>query len=141
MTYRSILSRFALAAAAGLMLVAPAAAQDRDERVELAFAELIEDRVAGEPQTCINTGVRSNRLRVVENVGLVYERGDTLWVARARNARNLGPWDVPVIERYGSQLCRTDVIRTIDRASGIFTGVLFLDDFVPYRPAEDADDA
>lgn len=123
------------AATAVLACAAPAMAQDRSERAEEAFADLIEDRVvAGEAQTCINTFSR-NRLRVVENVGLAYRRGDTLWVARARNPERLGPWDVPVIERYGSQLCRQDVTRTIDRSSGI-SGIIFLEDWVPYREVE-----
>lgn len=127
------------AAAAAMALAVPAAAQDREDRSEQAFAELVEGRVAGEPQQCINT-FNTNRLRVEENVGLVYERGDTLWVARARNPQNLSSWDVPIIERYSaSRLCRTDVTRTIDRTSGMFSGVLFLDEFVPYVRPQDAD--
>ncbi|WP_340588485.1 hypothetical protein [Erythrobacter alti] len=128
-----------LAASAATIVLAmssPALAQDRAERAENAFAELVEGRVAGEPTTCISTFI-SHRLRVVENVGLAYERGDTLWVARARNPQNLTNWDIPIIERYGSQLCRHDVTRTIDRSTGIFSGVLFLDDWVPYTEAED----
>ncbi len=118
---------------------APLSAQDREERAEQAFQELIEGRTAGEPTNCINT-FQPNRLRVEEHVGLVYERGDTIWVARARNPENLSHWDVPVIERYGSRLCTNDVMRTIDRTSGMFSGVLMLDDFVPYtRNADSAD--
>lgn len=132
----------AAAAATALTIAVPAAAQDREAereaQYEVAFEELIEGRVAGEPTSCINT-FRSNRLRVVENVGLAYERGDTLWVARASNPRNLGPWDVPIIERTGSQLCRHDVNRTIDRSSGMFSGILFLSDWVPYTEAAEAE--
>ncbi|QZH75945.1 MAG: hypothetical protein JY451_05035 [Erythrobacter sp.] len=121
----------AAAATAALALAVPASAQDRAERAEAAFAELVDGRVAGEPQSCINT-FNSNRLRVVERVGLAYRDGDTLWVARASNPEDLGAWDVPIIERHGSRLCRHDVMRTIDRGSGFFTGNLFLGDFVPY---------
>lgn len=125
-----------IAAATALALAVPAGAQDRDERAEAAFTELVEDRVAGEPRSCINT-FNSNRLRVVEYVGLAYRDGDTLWVARASNPEDLGPWDVPIIERYGSQLCRHDLIRTIDRNSGFYTGNLFLGDFVPYTEVDE----
>lgn len=129
----------AAATSAALAISAPAMAQDRAERAEEAFAELVEGReVAGEATQCISV-FNSNRLRVVERVGLSYRRGDTLWVARASNPEDLGVWDVPVIERYGSQLCRHDVNRTIDRSSGIFSGVLTLEDWVPYREIEDAD--
>jgi len=126
------------AATAALALSAPSIAQDRSERAEEAFAELVEGREAGEPDSCISTFVR-NRLRVVEYVGLVYERGDTIWVARARNPDRLGVWDVPIIERYGSQLCRYDVTRTIDRSTGMFSGVLSLEDWVPYTEVDEAD--
>jgi len=125
------------AATAALALSAPLAAQDREysERAEEAFAELIEGREAGEPQSCISTFV-PHRLRVVEYVGLAYERGDTLWVARARNPDRLSVWDVPIIERRGSQLCRHDVNRTIDRSTGMFSGILSLEDWVPYTLVE-----
>lgn len=124
-------------AVAALAMAAPASAQDREERAERAFAELVEGRVAGEARSCIST-FQSNRLRVEEHVGLVYERGDTIWVARARNPERLDNWDVPIIERYSSQLCRSDVTRTIDRGSGMFSGVLFLEDWVPYTRSEAA---
>ncbi|AKQ40924.1 hypothetical protein CP97_00970 [Aurantiacibacter atlanticus] len=124
------------AAAAALALTAPASAHDRQERSDEAFAELVEGRVAGEPQSCIRA-FRSNRLRVIENVGIAYERGDTLWVARTDNPRDLGPWDIPIIRRHGSQLCRHDVRETVDRSSGMFSGILFLNEFVPYRRAEE----
>lgn len=136
------LPMIATAAVSALALAAPALAQDRAEqraeRVETAFAELVEGRVAGEPQPCITT-FNSNRLRVVEHVGLAYQQGGTLWVARARNPQNLDHWDVPIIERHGSRLCTNDVMRTIDRSSGMFSGVLFLDDFVPYTRVEEDD--
>ena len=131
----------AAAATAALTVTAPAAAQDRDAereaQYEEAFEELVEGRTAGEPTPCITT-FNSNRLRVVEHVGLAYERGDTLWVARTSNPRNFGPWDIPIIERTGSQICRHDVNRTIDRSSGMFSGVVFLSDWVPYTETAEA---
>ena len=126
------------AAGAAMVLTAPAMAQSREERAEQAFQELVEGRTAGKPQPCISAFM-SNRLRVEEGVGLVYEQGDTLWVARAQRPEALDQWDVPVIERHGSQLCSNDVTRTIDRTSGIFSGALFLDDFVPYTLNEPKD--
>lgn len=114
----------------------PLAAETRAERGEARLAEMIEGRVAGEARSCISA-MNSNRIQVIDNVGIVYEGGDTVWVARVTDPRQLDSFDVPVIERNGSQLCRTDIIRTVDRSSGMFTGVVFLDDFVPYtRPAE-----
>ena len=110
---------------------APLAAETRAERGEARLAEMIEGRTAGEPRSCI-TAFNSNRLRVIEHVGIVYEGGATVWVARATDPRDLGSFDVPIIERHGSQLCRSDIIRTVDRSTGMHSGSVFLDDFVPY---------
>jgi len=124
------------AAAATIALgTAPVSAETRAEPAEARLAEDLEGRTAGEPQNCINP-FNDNRLRVVEYVGLVYERGDTIWVARAKHPNQLRSDDIPIIERHGSQLCTMDVIRTVDR-SGHFTGSLFLEDFVPYTRTEE----
>jgi len=123
-------------AAAVAATSAPLAAETRAERGEARLAEMIEGRTAGESRSCISA-MNSNRIQVIENVGVVYEGGDTVWVARVSDPRQLDSFDVPIIERTGSQLCRTDVVRTVDRSSGMFTGVVFLGEFVPYtRDAE-----
>jgi len=113
----------------------PAAAETRAERGEARLADMIEGRVAGEPRSCI-TAFDSNRLQVIEHVGVVYEGGATVWVARASDPRDLGSFDVPIFERQGSQLCRSDIIRTVDRSTGMYTGSVFLDNFVPYTRAD-----
>ena len=119
-------------AGAALALTGTAASADSlTERGEAKLARMLEGRVAGEPANCI-AAFDSNRIEVIEHVGLVYDNGGTIWVARARDPRMLGSWDVPIIERFSSQLCTTDVIRTVDRSDGHFTGALFLHDFVPY---------
>lgn len=69
---------------------------------------------------------------MIENVGIVYDAGETVYLARAVDPRMLDHWDVPIIDRFGSRLCTTDVMRTVDRSSGHFTGAVFLNDFVPY---------
>ncbi len=92
---------------------------------------MLEGRTAGEPVQCISAH-NSNRIRVIDHVGIVYDAGDTIYVARATDPQQLDYWDVPVIERFGSQLCTNDIMRTVDRTSGHITGPLFLDDFVPY---------
>jgi hypothetical protein len=121
-----------LAAAAVVATGASAVqAQSRQERGEARLAEMLEGYQAGEPVSCINA-VRSNRLKVIPYVGLVYEDGDTIYVARASNPNMLDPDDVPVIERYSSQLCKTDVLRTFNRNAPSIRGNLFLGDFVPY---------
>ncbi len=121
----------ALGAAAFAFGAAPSSAATAEEKGAARFAELTQGRTAGEPRSCISA-MRSNDLKVVEYLGIVYEQGDTVWIARAADPRSLGHSDVPIFERFGSQLCRQDVIRTIDRSSHFTTGVVFLDEFVPY---------
>ena len=124
-----------LAGAALLLSGATAAsAKTLAEKGEAQLARLLEGRTAGEPVSCINA-MDSNRIRVIEHVGIVYEQGRTIYVARATHPRSLGPWDVPVINRFGSQLCKTDIVRTIDRSGGFVNGMVFLNDFVPYTKA------
>lgn len=108
-----------------------ASAETRAEKNEARLAKMLEGRTAGEPVKCIST-FGSHGLRVMDHIGLVYDSGDTIYVARARHPDRLDSWDVPVIERFGSQLCSNDIMRTVDRSSGHITGALFLDDFVPY---------
>ena len=86
---------------------------------------------SGETRNCISA-IRSNKIHVIPYVGVVYDAGDTIYVARASHPENLRDSDVPVFERFSSQLCTNDVMRTFDRHSPSFSGVLFLEDFVPY---------
>lgn len=126
-----------LFAGAALALTAsgPAFAETRAEKSEARLAKLLEGRTAGEPVSCINTLRSSTDLQVMDYIGVVYDAGDTVYVARATDPRSLGWDDVVVIERFGSQLCKQDVVRTIDRTNGFTTGVVFLQDFVPYTRA------
>ena len=111
-----------------------------ESRGEQRLARMLEGHVqSGEPKQCITT-YRSNGVQVIENVGLVYDAGKTIWVARSTRPENLDWNDVPVIDRFSSsQLCTNDMMRTVDRTSGFMTGVLFLEDFVPYTRVEDAE--
>ncbi|WP_066560032.1 hypothetical protein [Croceicoccus bisphenolivorans] len=102
------------------------------ERGEARLAEMLAGRTAGEPQSCI-AAFADNRLTVIDETAVVYDAGNTIYVARPDNPRSLDTQDVLVIERTGGQLCKQDFVRTVDRTLGFTTGVVFLGDFVPYR--------
>lgn len=102
------------------------------ERGEARLAEMLAGRTAGEAQSCISA-FADNRLTVIDETAVVYDAGDTIYVARPDNPRSLDTQDVLVIERTGGQLCKQDFVRTVDRTLGFTTGVVFLGDFVPYR--------
>lgn len=129
-TLATILAGAALAVAGST----PALAETRADKGEARLAKMLEGHVAGEPVSCISAP-RSSKLNVIEHVGVVYDAGNTVYVARPSDPKSLGTMDVLVIDRFGSQLCKQDVTRTIDRYHGHTTGVVFLSDFVPYTKA------
>lgn len=126
-------------AAVGLAISAPAAPafakQTVAERGEAKLAKMLEGRVAGEPVKCISAFNGSN-IEVIDETALVYRTGSTVYVARPTDPRMLGRNDILVTERFGSQLCSNDTMRTVDQSGGFFTGVVFLSDFVPYTKAD-----
>lgn len=102
---------------------------------EARLAHMLEGRTAGEPVSCINT-VRSNKMEVIDGVAVVYDAGKTIYVARPTDPRMLGRNDALVLDRFSPvRLCVQEPMKTIDRADGFTTGVVFLKDFVPYTKA------
>ena len=133
-----MLKRLTLSAAALSLLSAPALqAEDTDEmtRGETELQEMLEGRIAGEPERCIRT-TRSRSLTKIDDTALVYKNGDTIWVNRTRNPDAIDGSDYFVIRKFSSNsLCRSDQITTYSRAGNFYSGFLVLDDFVPYRLA------
>lgn len=133
----------AMAAAALALFAAPVAqAQDADDarpemsKGEAELAEMLEGRVAGEPENCIRT-FPSRNLTIIDETALVYRDGDTLWVNTTSDPRSIDDDDILVVDRFSTtNLCRTDQVTLRDRAGGFFSGVLILEDFVPYRKVE-----
>lgn len=138
----------ALAVCAGLALALsqPAIADEQaDEpaeemtKGEKRLAKLLEGRVAGKPQTCIRT-LPNQQLQVIDKTAYVYGRGRTIYVQRTQHPDSIDEDDVVVSRRFtATELCKLDIITTIDRFAGFFTGAVFFEDFVPYTRAEKAD--
>jgi hypothetical protein len=124
-------TKWFIAAAVLALAGATANAAGKVEENEAKLAKMLEGRKAGEPLTCIS-GFKGNKLEIIEGVAMVYKFGDVIYVARPTDPKALGRDDVLVIDRFGGQLCNTDVVRTVDRTGGYFTGVVFLSKFVPY---------
>jgi len=129
------------AAAIGLATAPALADEKKDEEMskgEMKLAKMLDGREAGEPTSCITT-FGSQSLQVIDKTAIVYKSGDTVWVNRTRHPQSLDDDDYLVIRKYGSgsRLCKLDNVTTYDRGSNFFSGVVFLDDFVPYRKAAD----
>ncbi len=136
-----MLKRLVLTAAAIGALAAPVASQAEDPVAptsgEAKLAKMLEGRVAGEPERCIRT-FGSKSLTQIDDTALVYKDGDTVWVNYTRSPESIDDGDYLVIKKFdATSLCRTDQITTYSRTGNFFSGVIFLDDFVPYRKAEE----
>jgi len=123
-----VLSFFALAGVA--LTTGPAIARERPSG-DAKLAKLLEGRVAGEPRSCINTRIHSSS-QVIDGTALVYGSGRTIWVNVPSNADDLDDSDILLTRQFGSELCRQDIVTTLDRMGGFYTGNVFLSQFVPY---------
>lgn len=130
-----MMKSIAIATASFAMLAAPAlhARETPVSKGEAKLAKLIEGRIAGEPKSCI-TMIGSRPMTKIDDTALVYRAGNTVWVNRTRTPEAIDDNDYLVIRKFGtSQLCKSDNVTTYDRSGNFFSGVIFLDDFVPYR--------
>jgi hypothetical protein len=123
--------------AASMMLAAPTAAQDEPTKGQEELAELLEGRVAGEPQSCVRT-FPNTPFNIIDKTAIVVERGTTIYVNIPRDPDSLDDDDALKIRKFGNatRLCRTDIITTFDTLGGFYTGNVFLGDFVPYTKVE-----
>lgn len=120
----------ALAALAALATAGPSLARERLSG-DQQLAKLLEGRVAGTPKSCINTFAHRDS-RVIDGTAVVYGRGRTIWVNRTANPEDLDNWDAMLVRQFGTQLCRQDIVTTFDTTTGMYTGNVFLTEFVPY---------
>ena len=145
----------ALATAASLSLPAQAATARGDLEADAAaaapeeeaaaptkgeqrLAKLLEGRVAGEPVRCIR-GFRNLPMQTIDRTAYVYGSGNTIWVQRTRNPEQIDDSDyLQVNRRDSSQICRDDQTVQVEAYSGIFSGAVFFEDFVPYTRVKPA---
>lgn len=126
------LKTLGLPVAALAMLAAPAMAEDKAANGDAELAKLLEGRVAGEPQNCVPNSMRKSS-RIIDGTAIVYGSGSTIWVNYTQDPESLDKWDTMVSRQFGSSLCRQDMVNTIDRSTGMYTGNIFLTDFIPYH--------
>ena len=115
-----------------LALVAGSAqAKPADHEAELAQA--VAGRVAGQPVDCIDIHrVRSSH--IIPGTAIIYDSGGVVYVNRPRaGADSMDQWDIMVNRLYSSELCSVDTVQLIDQGSRMYSGTVFLGQFVPYR--------
>jgi hypothetical protein len=120
-------------AAAILGTAAPALArQSLQERGQADLDRQLAGLVRGKPVNCISLS-QIDGSNIADGTAIVYRGlGGTLWVNRPRGAEMLREDDVLVQFVYGSQLCKLDQIKLLDRSSRMERGFIGLGEFVPY---------
>lgn len=123
----------AIALAATALVAGNATVQAKPKLTpEQQLEKLLEGRVAGKPTTCIAMS-DTRDMEIIDGVALVYRSGSTLYVNRPKNPEDIDSDDILVIRPSGSQLCRLDIVQTVDRVGQFTTGFINLNEFVPYR--------
>lgn len=131
----------AASAAAAFSLAAVPASAEEMSKGEKKLAKLLEGREAGEPTRCISD-FKNRRLQVIDDTALVYGSGKTIYVQRTKNPKHIDRDEILVVRKFGStRLCRLDIVNTVDRFSGIYSGSIFFEDFVPYTRVEEGESA
>lgn len=147
-TFRPVIA--GLAAALAVAMAVPGLAQDQGQpegetkaaqapmsKGEQRLAKLLEGRVAGKPVRCIRT-VPNMPMETIGKTAYVFGRGKTIYVQRTRNPEDIDERYALVSRRFSaSELCRLDVMSTVDPVLGFFTGAVFFEDFVPYTLVKD----
>ena len=121
---------------AGSLALIAGSAQAKPADHEAELARTISGRVAGRPVDCIDLHqVRGSH--IIPGVAIVYDAGSTIYVNRPRaGAETMNQWDVMVNRLFSNQLCSVDTVQLMDQGSHMYSGTVFLGEFVPYRRAE-----
>ena len=121
---------------AGSLALIAGSAQAKPDDHEAELARAIAGRVAGQPVDCIDLHqVRGSH--IIPHTAIVYDMGGTIYVNRPRaGAESMSQWDIMVNRMFSSELCSIDTVQLLDQGSHMFSGTVFLGEFVPYRRPE-----
>ena len=128
---RSLIKILALSTATFIVSGSALAASKDDPAAELA--KLLQGRVAGPPVTCISLSQAQGQ-RVIDHTAIVFDLGPTIYVNYPRGgASPLSSDDILVTKTFGTQLCKMDIVRMVDRTGGFPKGFVSLGSFIPYK--------
>ena len=120
----------------GSLALVAGSAQAKPADHEAELARTLAGRVAGQPVDCIDMHrVRSSH--IIPGTAIVYDAGGVVYVNRPRaGAESMDQWDIMVNRLYSTELCSVDTVQLIDQGSHMYSGTVFLGEFVPYRRVE-----
>ena len=111
-----------------------------EKQSELLMKQL-DGKVAGKPVNCISDFNTQNMIRVSDDILLYRVSGRLVYRNNLRSSCSglARDDDIIVSEQFGGQKCRGDLLRLVDRTSGIPGGFCSLGEFVPYRAPKTSD--
>jgi hypothetical protein len=120
---------------ATLLLLASACATTavaKDAAPDPAIAKALSGKVAGKPVTCIS--LLDGQSSTTYRGAILYRVSSKLtYVNDLGKCPFLGEDNILVTDIHGSQMCRGDIVRMIDRSSRFPSGSCVFSDFVPYQ--------
>lgn len=129
----ALVSSLALAGCAyGDADTAPAPIRDKEAKI---LERELKGKVAGEPRNCISNSRSMDSIRISDDTLLYRESSRLVYV---NTLRSPCPGlrrddDILVTQSLSGQLCRGDIIKLVDRISGMPGPMCSLGEFVPYR--------
>ena len=119
-----------------LPLLATACATTREDRTAAPDPKLekaLAGKVAGTPQTCLSL-IDARDSQTFDNGTILYRAGRNVTYRNDLNGCSQLTWNAyPVFDVRGSQICRGDIVRIVDRSGSGVMGACSVGDFVPYR--------
>ena len=125
-----------LLAIAPLALAATGCATMREEppHANVALEKALAGKVAGTPRDCLS--LIDTRDSQTYDGTIVYRINRNLsYVNDLNGCTSLGWSSIPVFDIHGSQICRGDIVRIVDRDGGGPRGSCSVGQFVPYTSA------
>jgi hypothetical protein len=108
------------------------------EKQAAILTKALDGKVAGKPVDCVTANAATNFTRVSDDILLYRTGGKTVYQNTLPNrCFGLGnDDDILVFKRYGSGYCKGDLIRRVDRFSGIQDSTCQFGAFIPYKKIE-----
>ncbi|WP_246156454.1 DUF6491 family protein [Sphingorhabdus profundilacus] len=105
------------------------------DKQSVRLTKELSGKVAGEAVNCISDFNGANVIRISDDILLYRVSGRLVYKNTLRGGCPglANDNDVIVTEQFGSQKCRGDLIKLVDRTTGIQGPVCSLGEFVPYR--------
>ena len=117
-----------------LLATACATTQDAPRRDSAALDRALAGRVAGTPVDCLSV-IDTRDSQTVDGTILYQPNSRVLYRQDLNHCPSLTWTAIPVFDIRGSQLCRGDIVRIVDRDGTGQRGACTLGPFVPYRKA------